>query len=155
VRWTAAILEEAQRNLIADRGDEEQIRRRFTMLREHFEDWEITGYEDLIASMRCDEKDRHVLTAAVRCGANQIFTANVKDFPGASLVPYDIEVVTPDAFLLNALHLYPRATAEVLQAQASALRRPAMTIETLLSGLARCGAPEFAREAEVIISALS
>jgi len=155
VRWTAAILEEAQRNLIANRGDEDRIRRRFIALREHFEDWEITGYEDLIPSMICDEKDRHVLAAAIRGGATQIVSSNVKDFPPASLAPYDIDVVPPDEFLLNALHMYPKDTVAVLHEQASALRRPAMTIETLLSGLARCGAPEFAQEAEVVIAATS
>lgn len=152
MRWTATILEEAQRNLIADRGDEDRIRRRFQMLRLNFDDWEIAGYEDLIESMRCDEKDRHVLAAAVRGGAHQIVTFNVNDFPAESLTPYDLEVATPDAFLLNALHMYPRPTAEVLQAQASALRRPSMTVETLLSGLARCGAPQFAHEAAVVMA---
>jgi predicted nucleic acid-binding protein len=155
VRWTAAILEEAQRNLIANRGDEDRIRRRFTALREHFEDWEITGYEDLIPSMTCDEKDRHVLAAAIRGGANQIVTANVKDFPAESLAPYDIDVVPPDEFLVNALHMYPKDTVAVLHEQASALRRPAMTVETLLAGFARCGAPQFAQEAEFVISAAS
>jgi hypothetical protein len=155
VRWTAAILEEAQRNLIANRGDEDRIRRRFKALREHFEDWEIIGYEDLIPSMTCDKKDRHVLAAAIRGGVNQIVSANVKDFPATSLAPYDIDVVTPDDFLLNALHMYPKDTVGALHEQASALRRPAMTVETLLGGLARCGAPRFAQEAEVVISATS
>ncbi len=155
MRWTAAILDEAQRNLIANRGDEDRIRRRFKAMREHFEDWEITGYEDLIPSMTCDEKDRHVLAAAIRCGANQIVSANVKDFPAHSLASYDIDVVPPDEFFLNALHMYPKDTVAVLHEQASALRRPAMTVKTLLAGLARCGAPQFAQEAEVVISATS
>ncbi len=137
VRWTAAILEEAQRNLIAARDDEDRVRRRFESLREHFGDWEITGYEALVPSMTCHEKDRHVLAAAVRGGANQIVTANVKDFPAESLGPYDIEVVRPGEFLSNALHMYPNDVVTVLHEQASALRRPAMTVATLLSGLSR------------------
>ena len=153
MRWTETILEEAQRNLIADRGDEDRIRRRFKALREHFEDWEIVGYNDLIPSMSCDEKDRHVLAAAVRGSADQIVTANVKDFPAASLAPYDIDVVSPNDFLLNALHMYPSETVAVLHEQSAALRRPAMTVQTLLSGLARCGAAQFAKEAAELVSA--
>lgn len=102
--------------------------------------------------MTCDEKDRHVLAAAIRGAANQIITANVKDFPKASVAPYDIEVVTPDDFFLNALHLYPSETIAILREQAKALRRPVMTVETLLSGLARCGAAQFAKEAGDMIA---
>jgi hypothetical protein len=153
VRWTREILEEAQRNLIANRGDEDRIRRRFQALREHFGDWEITGYDDLISSMRCDAKDRHVLAAAVRSGASQIVTANIRDFPESVIAPYGIEVVSPDDFLLNALYLYPRDTLEVIQEQAAALRRPPLSIENLLSSLSRCGAPQFAEEVETIIAA--
>jgi hypothetical protein len=152
VRWTEAILDEAQRNLIAKRRDEDRIRRRFTALREHFGDWEIAGYEGLVAAMTCETKDRHVLAAAVRGGVNQIVSANVKDFPATSLAPYGIDVVKPDDFLVNALHMYPSETVAVLHEQASALRRPVMPVETLLSGLARCGASQFAREAAVIIA---
>jgi hypothetical protein len=77
-------------------------------LREHFGDWEIAGYEGLISAMTCEAKDRHVLAAAVRGGVNQIVSANVKDFPPASLVPYGIDVVKPDDFLVNALRVLPR-----------------------------------------------
>ena len=80
----------------------------------------------------------------------------MKDFPTASVVPGDIEVVTPDDFFLNALHLYQSETIAILREQAKALRRPTMTVETLLSGLARCGASEFAKEAgDMIASAAS
>jgi predicted nucleic acid-binding protein len=155
VRWTAAILEEAQRNLIRHRDDEERIRRRFSALRAHFDDWEIAGYEDLIPAMTCDEKDRHVLAAAVRGGANQIVTANIRDFPQTALEPYDLEVVTPDDFLLNLLHLYPKQTLEVIQEQAAALRHPPLNVDDVLSTLARCGAPRFAEELATIIAATS
>lgn len=155
IRWTVEILEEAQRNLIANRGDEDRIRRRFQALREHFEDWEITGYEELIPSLKCHDKDRHVLAAAIRGAASQIVTANVKDFPDAALTPYDIEVVTPDDFLVNVLHMFPRDTADAIREQAAALRRPPLTIDNVLQTLSACGAPQFAQEVENIISATS
>ena len=40
----------------------------------------MTGYqhED---SLTCDEKDRHVLAATIHCGATDLVTFNLKDFP--------------------------------------------------------------------------
>lgn len=40
-------------------------------------------------------------------GAQVLVTFNVRDFPAASVDPHDIEVVNPDAFLLDQLDLYP------------------------------------------------
>jgi len=44
----------------------------------HFGDAWVTGYEPLVAHMANDEKDRHVLAAAVSCGAPIIVTFNVR-----------------------------------------------------------------------------
>jgi len=45
-----------------------------------FPEAEVTGYEHLIAAMKKDEKDRHVVAAAVKAGAQVITTSNLKDF---------------------------------------------------------------------------
>lgn len=57
-----------------------QAERRVTAMETAFDDANVTGYECLVASMRNDAKDRHVLAAAVRCGAHAIVTENVKHF---------------------------------------------------------------------------
>jgi len=74
-------------------------------MRRSFPDAEVAGYATLIDSMTCDEKDRHVLAAAVRSDAEVLVTFNVTDFPEASVKSYDIEVVSPDDFLLDQLDL--------------------------------------------------
>ena len=48
--------------------------------------------------MTNDEKDRHVLAAAVRAGVNQVVTRNTRDFPQLSADPYEIEIRDPDEF---------------------------------------------------------
>jgi predicted nucleic acid-binding protein len=40
----------------------------------------VTGHEPLIAAMKNDEKDRHVVAAAVKAGAQVIVTSNLKHF---------------------------------------------------------------------------
>lgn len=109
-----------------------------------FEDARVTGWEDVVAGIVLpDPDDRHVVAAALRGRADVIVTANVRDFPTKALEPMGIEVLHPDEFLLNQLDLAPDATIAVLQRQADAARRPAITPEVLLGHLARCGVPAF------------
>lgn len=153
-RWSAHILEEARRNLIADgRCTEEQAQRRFDKIRQAFPDAEVCDYEDLIPSLTCNEKDRHVLAAAIRGRADQIVTQNLHHFPTSSLEPYGIEVCSPDDFLLNTLDLYPRQTAEIMLQQAAALRRPELHVEDVLRKLSQF-APRFSQQVETVIRAL-
>jgi hypothetical protein len=83
-----------------------------------FPDALVTGYDDLIASMTNDPKDRHVLAAAVKCGAQSIVSNNVRHFPQESLSPYGLECLTADAFFKHQYHLDPDAFLSVLTEQA-------------------------------------
>ncbi|MGH9341992.1 MAG: hypothetical protein ACRD1R_21000 [Acidobacteriota bacterium] len=53
-------------------------------LRKHFGDAWVIGYGPLIESMTNDSKDRHVVAAAVRCGAEMIVTYNNVNHQGYS-----------------------------------------------------------------------
>ena len=56
--------------------------KRFTQMREAFDDALVTGWEELKNSLSLpDQDDRHVVAAAIRGGAQGIITANVKDSP--------------------------------------------------------------------------
>jgi predicted nucleic acid-binding protein len=68
-------------------------------LRRSFPEAWVCGYAHLIPRLLNHEKDRHVLAAAVGCGAQSIVTFNTRHFQHAALEPYDIEVVHPDDFL--------------------------------------------------------
>lgn len=85
-------------------------------------------------------KDRHVVAAAVECGAHVIVTSNLKDFPPAALLKCGVESRHPDSFLLS---LYSHASSEVesrLHDQAATIGR---TLPELLRTLA-IGIPRFA-----------
>ena len=49
-------------------------------MQEAFPDASVTGYQDLALAMKNHEDDRHVLAAAVRCGAHAIVTDNQSIF---------------------------------------------------------------------------
>jgi hypothetical protein len=108
---------------------------------------EVNSYESIIDSMTCHPKDRHVLAAAVRGGAQVLVTFNLDDFPDTASAPHDIAVVSPDSFLLDQLDLYPAKVGRALVLQMTEARRPPLTMGELLGRLGRAGVPAFAEEA--------
>jgi hypothetical protein len=89
----------------------------------HFADSWVIGYQRLIAVMDNHPKDRHVLAAAVKCGAQTIVTYNQRDFPAAAVEHWGIDVQGPSAFLRERYELDPSAVADKLRGQARDLGR--------------------------------
>ena len=99
------------------------------MLREHFPEAWVEGYEPLISAMTNDPKDRHVVAAAVSSGSKLIVTYNAKDFPIESLEPWGIERQGPSTFLINLYDLAPGIAARKLSEQAQNIE---ISLEELL-----------------------
>jgi hypothetical protein len=100
-------------------------------------DARVTEYEPIAAGLALpDDNDRHVLAAAIRCGAQVIGTANLRDFPADALARYDVEAQHPDTFVLHLLSLGPGAVLDTIRAQAGALRNPPCSVAELLKGCA-------------------
>lgn len=146
--WSHDILSELQEVLVRKAGlGPDRAARRIAHMRSAFPMAEVTAYESIIASMACDAKDRHVLAAAVRGGAQVLVTFNLGDFPEAACSPYAIAVVSPDSFLLDQLDLYPAKVGRALVSHMTEARRPPLTMGELLGRLGRAGVPGFAEEA--------
>ncbi|QTD35016.1 PIN domain-containing protein [Pseudomonas fluorescens] len=141
-RWTQEIHCEWKRNLLKNRPDltMEQLDRTSSLMDQAIPDACVHDYEDLIAGLTlpdCD--DRHVLAAAIRCGASVIVTFNQKDFPCKALEPFGIEAQHPDEFVDNLLGLDPAAVVAAAQKQRRQLKMPAMDVEPFLDLLQRQG----------------
>src|SRR5579872_6918418 len=81
MRLTEDVLHEVNAILVNRIGlSEEKAQRTVNQIREAFPEALVTSYEPLIASMPNDKKDRHVLAAAVSCGAQVIVTQNLRHF---------------------------------------------------------------------------
>ena len=139
-RWSAHILREVSSTLRKFGYSDQQAERRLIAMRTAFEDAEVIGYERLQAAMTNHPKDRHVLAAAVRCGAHAIISDNKKDFPPDSLSPYDLDCLTSDEFLVHQFHLAPELVIDKLLMQA---KKRNVSLVGLLMRLSCC-APEFA-----------
>ena len=101
-RWTDEIIEETVRTLRDKLGrTQEQTDYLVNELRNHFPDaWVEQGYRELIPSMTNQEKDRHVLAAAVKTPCEVIVTYNLKHFPEECLNQFEITAKHPDEFLI-------------------------------------------------------
>lgn len=149
--WSADILEELRRNLIRGGEGDRLVEKRIATMATYFPDAMVDGYESLIPSMTCDPKDRHVLAAAVRGGAEVLVTFNLRDFPEASTAPFDVEVVHPEDFLLDQLDLHHAPTLRALVELVDGYNSPAMTIDDYLLVLTRAGVPRFADAARDLL----
>ena len=116
--WSKDVLFELAKNLVKSGEDPALVEKRVGTMERYFADAMVTGYDGLVPTMTNDEKDRHVLAAAVRGGAEVLVTFNTKDFPQDSVEPFDLELV-------------------------EGYDSPAMTVDHFLLALARAGVPKF------------
>jgi hypothetical protein len=133
--WTEQIHEEWMRNVLADRPDlsRPKLERTRALMDAHVRDALVVGYEPLIGGLVLpDPDDRHVLAAALRCGADAIVTFNLKDFPAASLAPYGIEAQHPDGFVADLIDLDPAAACAAVRVVRGRLRNPPRTADEYL-----------------------
>jgi predicted nucleic acid-binding protein len=144
VKWSDMIFDEVKKSLLQRGKPFEKIEARLQKMDAAFPDASVTGFQHLISDMHLpDSKDRHVLAAAIACRAEQIVTNNIKDFPKNELQKYNIEAVTADTFLLNALDLYPEITIFTTRLRATKLTKPAIGVTGILKAIRESGAPLF------------
>lgn len=145
--WSPDILGELQTVLVREQViSPEGAERIVGLMRRHFPESEVTGYDSLTPSMPCDPGDRHVLAAAVHGGAGAIVTANLADFPPKAAADFGLDILSPDDFLLDLLDLTPTLVLTTLTEQVSGYHREPTTIDGLMVALAKSGASGFADE---------
>ena len=143
--WSRGILDEVERNLALQIGID-KARQRLARMETAFPSAMVSGHEGMVEAMANDPKDRHVLAAAVHSECEVIVTFNLVDFPAEVLKPHGLVAVSPDAFLLDQLDLYPQVVRRSLVRQSAATARPSLTLSQMTAHLERIGLAEFAAE---------
>lgn len=137
-RWTDAIHDEWIESLLQRRDDlcREKLERTRSLMNSSVRDSLVTGYEGLIQGLSLpDENDRHVLAAAISCGADAIITFNLRHFPEDALEPFGVEAIHPDEFIANELDLHEAAVCESVKIVRSRLKNPSKCVEDYLATL--------------------
>jgi hypothetical protein len=135
-KWTRRIHEEWIGAVMIGRADAERARfeRIAALMNAAVLDCEVTGYEALEPTLALpDPQDRHVLGAAIRAGAQEIVTFNLRDFPESALRAYGISAVHPDVFVEHLLDLNAEAVCDAVRRIRRRLAAPPMTAEQLLA----------------------
>lgn len=141
-KWTEDILDEMFAALRRQRPDLDPARldRTRSLMGTAVRDWKITGYADIIDTLKLpDPDDRHVLAAAIRAKAQVIVTANLRDFPASALRPWDIDPKSPDEFVRDQISLDRSRVYASMQQIADSWRQPLGTIDDVLDRLERAG----------------
>lgn len=141
-RWTERINDEWMRSVAARRPDipREHLQRTCDLMTAHVPDWLVKDYEPLEATVDLpDTDDRHVLAAAIFCGAGAIVTYNLKDFPDEALAPFGITAQHPDEFIEHAFDLSPAAVCKAVRDLRASLRHPPRTVDEVFDSFLQQG----------------
>ena len=144
VFWSAQILEEATRNMVADslmsQGKAQIL---IDRMNRAFPSALVQGYETLVSVMTNQRKDRHVAAAALHAGVQIIVTQNLRDFRE---LPDGMEAQHPDEFLCGLFEHFSHTMLGHLDLQVSMHERWPKTLDELMSALTPA-VPEFVRTA--------
>lgn len=134
--WSHEILDEVCRNLPKVGVEPDAARRRVSRMREAFDDEAmVEDFDHLVDDLTCDAKDRHVLAAALKAGADLILTFNTRDFPDDSVSPHGVEVRHPDEYLTHLLAEDVDQVGAVLERMTAARSRPPESVREFLAAL--------------------
>lgn len=114
VRWTEDILAEVLYHLREEHPtwDGGRVTRIRDSIAGTFETGRVAEFRMDPNYAGVDERDRHVHSAAVACGAHVLLTFNIRDFPQTDLLDY--EVLLPDEFLVLVNDAAPNLVDSVI-----------------------------------------
>lgn len=116
-KWSKHIFSEWENVMKRKDIPDDEINKRISNAQRAFPDALVENYEPLVDSLTLpDEKDRHVLAAAIKTNANVIVTNNIKDFPNEYLSSFGLTAKTADDFLTDTIDLNNELALEAFRA---------------------------------------
>jgi len=139
--WSKQILAETRRTQVDKLDWPEKLADSFQRaLRENFPRSCVDDYEHLLPLLANDEKDRHVLAAAIHGQASRIITFNLRHFSHQALAPWHMQAVHPQDCLLA---LYEMEPAQVIGCLGEIAGRRRLDMEDIVLRLGKT-LPKFA-----------
>jgi hypothetical protein len=134
-KWSDEIIRETTRTLELKIGWPRTLTAHLEKeLRANFGEAWISGYESLIPMMANDEKDRHVVAAAVHAEAAIIVTLNRRHFRPEHLATWGVRALHPQSFLIDVFRLEQVLVIAKLEQQAADRGRTLRQLLDILNG---------------------
>jgi len=115
-KWSKHIFEEWESVMERMNVEPSERVKRIGKAHSAFPDALVKNYEGLVESLNLpDEKDRHVLAAAIKANANVIVTNNLKDFPAEYLATFGLSSKGVDDFLTDIIDLNTEIAVEAFK----------------------------------------
>lgn len=139
-KWSQHIFDEWDEVMQRKEIPEPERIKRISRANAAFPDALVMNYQPLIASLTLpDEKDRHVLAAAIRSNANLIVTNNTKDFPADYLASFGLTAKTVDDFVTDIIDLNHAIAVDAFRAMVMNRTNPALDEFQVLERLRKLG----------------
>ena len=150
VRWSRSVLDETERAIvkmltgrqIADADG--RARRAVDVMESAFEDAMVADFEAFMCVCESlpDQKDAHVVAAALKTQAAVIVTENVKHFPAEIIGPLNIDVRSADDFIADTIALDTGKAVAAVRRMRERMKRPERSAEMLLVDMEANGLTE-------------
>jgi len=151
-KWSKHIFSEWEDVMKRHQISQEEIDKRIGWANQAFPDAMVQNYEVLIPVLELpDEKDCHVLAAAIKTNANIIVTNNLKDFPKDYLETFDLSAKNPDDFLTETIDLNQEIAVNSFRKLVLNRRNPDLDEFEVLDALRRNGIKDAANYLHTLI----
>lgn len=139
-KWSKHIFDEWEGVMIRKGLTQDEAKKRMAVANSAFPDALVKNYEFLIPTLNLpDQKDRHVVAAAIKSNSNYIVTNNLKDFPKAIVDTFEIEVIAADDFLVEIIYLNNEQAISAFKEMVVNRKNPKMDEFEILNQLRKCG----------------
>ncbi|MDE0471123.1 MAG: PIN domain-containing protein [Ekhidna sp.] len=125
-KWSKHIFDEWRELMVRKKVPKKEINHRIDSVLNGFPNAMVTNYETHIESLTGikDEKDRHVLAAAIKINASLIVTNNLKDFSKDYLESFGLYAKSADNFLVDIIDLHDEEAIKAFRMMVVNRRNP-------------------------------
>jgi predicted nucleic acid-binding protein len=139
-KWSKHIFDEWEDVMIRKGLNQKDAAKRIATVNSAFPEALVKNYEFLIPTLNLpDQKDRHVLAAAIKSNSNCIVTNNLKDFPKELVDKFEVEVISGDDFLVEIIDLNRDQAITAFKEMVLIRKNPKMEEIEILNQLKKCG----------------
>lgn len=139
-KWSNHIFDEWKEVMIRKGVSSEESEKRVQKANDAFPDALVRNYEGLIQGLSLpDEKDCHVLAAAIKINAHVIVSNNIKHFPEKVLNSYGLHIKSADDFLTDIIDLNAETAIEAFKEMVLNKKNPELDEYEVLKRLRQNG----------------